>query len=112
MTAFDGAIDAMFEDPNIAFDGLWWTGGAGNGLPVRIIMTKPQEDAGYRDSRFTLPATLIDIRLSEIPSPAKKDTVVILDDDGAEIATYEITSLERLDSSGYVRSCGAAPLAP
>lgn len=105
MTAFDAEIDASFEDPNIGVDATWRTGGAGNGLPVRVIVTHPQEEAGYRDSRFDLPATLIDIRRSEVPAPSKADTVEV---DGG--ATFEITGLGRLDSGRYVQTCEAAEL--
>ena len=106
MSVFDLAMNALFNDPNLGVDAVWRAGGAGDGLPVRIILKRPQEIVGYRDSRFELPATLVDVRLSEV-TPAKGDTVTI----GAGPA-LEIIGLADIDSGGLVRTCEAAPVAP
>lgn len=108
MSAFDDAIDAIFDDPNVAADAIWRTSGAGDGLPIRIVRKTPQEDVGVQDSRYRLPAILIDVRLSEIAAPAPGDTVEIVEDG----SVFAITRLATLDSSRLVQTCEAVPASP
>ena len=104
-TAFAEAIDAIFADTNIAVDALWRVGGEGDGKPVRVAFKMPQEIVGVQDTRFDLDGVLIDVRLSEVPAPAKGDTVEIV----GTGEVYDITNLSVVDSARLVQTCEAAP---
>ena len=95
MTAFAAAIDTLFADPSLARDGLWRAGGTGEGTAARVITKKPDQVVGFGDSRAVLPTVLIDVRQSEVPSPAAGDTVEIESETFAIIAT-PIGDTERL----------------
>ncbi|SFH04406.1 head-tail joining protein [Methylobacterium gossipiicola] len=112
MTTFALAVDAMFDDPNMAEDAIWRAGGAAEGLPVRIRYRSPEAIVGLGGNQFDLVATLIEVRLSEIAEPAKGDQVDVLDDDGAVRETLEVTGLSRIDARKLVRTCEVASLAP
>ncbi|MCJ2034244.1 hypothetical protein [Methylobacterium sp. J-068] len=111
MSVFGLAIDAIFNDPNMADDALWRVGGAGEGIPVRIIRKSPDGIVGLQGNQFDLNAMLLDVRTSEVASPAEGDTVQILDEeDGAPAETVTVTGLSKLDGSGLVRTCEVAPI--
>lgn len=95
MTAFATAIDTLFADPTLARDALWRAGGAGDGTAVRVIRKRPDQVVGFGDSRAVLPTVLIDVRQSEVPSPAAGDTVEIDSETVAIIAT-PVSDTERL----------------
>lgn len=100
--AFGAAIDAIFRDANVAEDALWRAGGTGGGLAVRVIRKSPDEVVGFGDSRAVLPTVMIDVRASEIASPASGDTVEIAGD------LFEIIGTPVRDSLGFVWTCEAA----
>ncbi len=102
MDAFAAAADARFADPNIARGALWRAGGMGDGIAVRIVTKKPDQVVGFGDSRAVLPTMLIDVRQSEIASPASGDTVEI------DAATYEIIATPTGDDLGLIWTCEAA----
>ncbi len=102
MDAFSAATDTLFGDPNIARSALWRTGGAGDGIAVRVITKKPDQVVGFGDSRAILPTMLIDVRRSEIPNPASGDTVEV---DGT---VFEVVATPVADSLGLVWTCEAA----
>lgn len=112
MSTFALAVDAMFDDPNMAEDAIWRAGGATEGLPVRIRYRSPEAIVGLGGNQFDLVATLIEVRLSEIAEPARGDQVDVLDDDGAVRETFEVTGLSRIDARELVRTCEVASLAP
>ncbi|SFG92871.1 head-tail joining protein [Methylobacterium gossipiicola] len=111
MNPFALAVDAMFDDPNMAEDAIWRAGGGAGGLPVRIRYRSPEAIVGLDGNRFDLAATLIEVRLSEVAEPAEGDQVDVLDDDGAVRETVEVTALSRIDARKLVRTCGVARLA-
>lgn len=111
MSTFALAVDAMFDDPNMAEDAVWRTHGAAEGLPVRIRYRSPEAIVGLGGNQFDLNATLIEVRLSEVAEPAEGDQVDILDDDGAVRETVEVTGLSRIDARKLVRTCEVSPLA-
>lgn len=102
MDAFAAATDALFGDPNIARSALWSTGGAGDGISVRVIAKRPDQVVGFGDSRAVLPAVLIDVRRSEVPDPAIGDTVEIDGD------LFELIATPVADSLRLVWTCEAA----
>ena len=103
MTAFAAAIDTLFADPSLARDALWRAGGTGEGTAARVITKKPDQVVGFGDSRAVLPTVLIDVRQSEIASPASCDTVEI------DAATYDIIATPTGDDLGLIWTCEAAP---
>ena len=48
MTAFATAIDALFADPNLGLDAVYRAGGADPGVPVRVIIRRPDRIGEYR----------------------------------------------------------------
>lgn len=103
MDAFAAATDALFADPNIAQDAVWRGGGTGAGITVRVIMRRPDQVAGFGDSRAVLPTMLVDVRRSEVLAPAVGDTVEIEDE------TFEVIATPAIDSLHLVWTCEGAP---
>lgn len=77
MSAFKEALDDLFEDPNLARDALWKAGGAGDGLPVRIVLRRPDETAALFDVHASLPKLAAELRASEVGKPAEGDLLVV-----------------------------------
>lgn len=102
MDAFATAIGDLFADPNLACDALWRAGGSGDGLPVRVIRKSPDEVVGFGSSRAVMASVLIDVRVSEVASPASGDTAEIGGD------TFDIIGTPVRDSLGLVWTCEAS----
>jgi hypothetical protein len=102
MTAFAAAIDVLFADPNVARDAVWRAGGSAEGIAIRIIRKAPDQTVSFGESRAILTATLIDVRRSEVASPAIGDTLDI------EGETFEIIASPMIDGLGLVWTCEAA----
>lgn len=100
--AFGAAIDAIFRDANVGEDALWRAGGTGDGIAVRVIRKSPDEVVGFGSGRAVMATVLIDVRMSEVASPASGDT--------AEIAgnLFDIIGTPVRDSLGLVWMCEAA----
>ncbi len=111
MSVLSMAVDALFDDPNLSRDAVWRAGGAGDGLPVRIRRRSPEAVIGVGDNRFDLDAMLIDVRLSEVPNPAKGDTFEVEADDGEPGGLFEVIGLATIDSHRLVRTCEVAAIA-
>jgi hypothetical protein len=99
--AFGAAIDAIFRDANVAEDAIWRAGGAGDGIAVRVIRKSPDEVVGFGSSRAVMATVLIDVRGSEVASPASGDTAEI------EGAVFEIIGTPMRDVLGLVWTCEA-----
>lgn len=112
MSVFALAVDAMFDDPNMADDAIWRAGGAEEGLPVRIRYRSPEGIVGLQGNQFDLSAMLLDIRLSEVAEPSEGDVVDVLDDEGAIRETIKVIGLAGIDARKLVRTCEVALLAP
>jgi len=100
--AFAAAIDAIFADRNVGEDALWRSGGAGAGVPVRVIRKSPDAVVSLGDSRAVLPSVLIDVRRSDIAELATGDTFEIAGD------LYEVIAAPLSDGLGLVWTCEAA----
>ncbi len=107
MNAFSDAVDAIFNDPNMASDVIWRSASNAQERPTRIIQKRPQPDVGLRQSTFELDAILVDVRLAEIPDPAKGDRIRFEDD-----AELEIIGLVDTDDMGLVQTCEAQVYEP
>jgi hypothetical protein len=102
-SAFAAAVDAIFRDANVAEDAIWRAGGAGDGTAIRVIRKTPDEVAGFGGSRAVMATVLVDVRASEIASPAAGDTVEI----GGDL--FAIIGTPVRDSLGLVWTCEASP---
>jgi hypothetical protein len=100
--AFGVAIDAIFRDANVAEDAIWRAGGAGDGVPVRVIRKSPDDVVGFGSSRAVMATVLIDVRVSEVASPASGDTAEISGD------VFEIIGTPMRDNLALLWTCEAA----
>jgi len=76
MSAFSAAMDAIFQDQNMAVEATWTPQG-GAPLPVRVIRKAPDELTSFGAARILSDTTFIDVRVSEMPSPKPGDTIII-----------------------------------
>jgi hypothetical protein len=76
MLAFAAAMDAIFNDANMAADATWTPQG-GLPLPVRVIRKAPDEMTTFGAARILSDTTIVDVRFSEMPSPKPGDTIII-----------------------------------
>lgn len=77
MTAFDLATDTLFNDPNLATDGLLRIGGTDPAQSIRVIRAMPDRFANFGDGRFVVDTVLLNIRLCDAAELSAGDTVEI-----------------------------------
>lgn len=73
--AFSAAIEALFADPNLARNAVYRAGGADPGVPVRVIVRRPDRVGEFGETRIVAETTVFDVRVSEIAAPAAGDTI-------------------------------------
>jgi len=76
MTTFAAAMDAIFGDPNMAADAIWYPFGSAP-VPVRVIRKAPDEVTTFGAAQILTDTTLVDVRTSEMPNPKPGDGVAI-----------------------------------
>jgi len=84
MLAVAAAMDAIFQDANMAADATWTPQG-GAPLPVRVIRKAPDEMTTFGAARILSETTLVDVRVAEMASPKPGDTIII----GADTFTIQ-----------------------
>lgn len=94
-TAFSTAIDALFADPNLAVEALYRADGADLGIPVRVIVRRPDRIGDFGDTRILAETTVFDVRSSDIDAPTAGDTIAV-DDTVYVIQGEPIRDAERL----------------
>lgn len=104
MNAFAIATDILFTDPHLSLEAVYRPGGAGTGVPVRVIRRAPDRLANFGEGRFVTESVLIDLRIAEVPDLAEGDTLEI---DGT---LYEIRSKPLRDSERLVWAAEARGL--
>ena len=77
MNAFATAMNVIFTDPNMAVDAIWFTGGIGPGIAVRVIRKSPDEITPFDAGRILSETTLLDARVADLPTPAPGDLIRI-----------------------------------
>ena len=77
MNAFTTAMNVIFADANIAVDALWFAGGAGPGVAVRVIRKSPDEITPFGAGRVLSETTQLDVRVADMPAPAPGDLIRI-----------------------------------
>jgi hypothetical protein len=75
VTAFTGAIDALFADPNLGADAIYRAGGSGEAITLRAIIRQPDRVGTFGETRIAIETTIFDIRTSDIAAPAEGDTI-------------------------------------
>jgi hypothetical protein len=75
MTAFASAIDTLFADPNLGLDAVYRAGGADPGVPVRVILRRPDRISEFGETRIVAGTLLTDVRVGEVAAPADGDTI-------------------------------------
>ena len=85
MSVFASAIDDLFADPNLALDAVYYAGGVDLGVPVRVMLRRPDRIGalahsapfGHAETRLAAATTLVDIRVAEVAAPTQGDALVI-----------------------------------
>ena len=77
MNAFATAIDRIFADANMAVDALWFVGGTGPGVAVRVIRKSPDEITPFGAARILSDTTQMGARVADLPTPAPGDLIRI-----------------------------------
>ncbi len=76
MSVFHAAIAGLFDDPNIAGDGVYIaTGGAP--VLVRLITRRADEITPFGEARLWSDTTRIDLRVADVPNPRPGDRIEI-----------------------------------
>ena len=77
MNAFATAMNAIFADANMAVGALWFAGGTGPGVTVRVIRKSPDEVTPFGAGRILSETTMLDARAADMPTPAPGDLIRI-----------------------------------
>jgi hypothetical protein len=85
MNAFATAMNVIFADANMAVDAVWFAGGTGPGVPVRVIRKSPDEITSLGAGRILSETTMLDARVADMSTPAPGDLIRI----GAETFTLQ-----------------------
>lgn len=72
---FTAAIDDLFADPSIATDALWRAGGVDPAMSVRVVLRLADRVSDFGDARFASSTAMLEVRVSQVPTPASGDTV-------------------------------------
>ena len=74
MQVFVAAIDLLFTDPVLARDAVYRQGDAGPGVPVRVVLARPDRVGSFGETRIASETAMLEMRRSEVPSPAAGDS--------------------------------------
>ena len=103
MTAFTAATDVLFADPHLARDAVYRPAGAGDGIPVRVMLRRPDRIDSFGETRLASSTTLLDVRASEIAEPVAGDTMQL---DGRMVV---LQGTPLLDALGLVWTLDTRP---
>ena len=97
---FSAAIDALFADPHLALGVIYRSGGADPGVPIRVILRRPDRVGDLGETRIVAGTVMIDIRVSEVAAPAEGDiieasgTVYVIQGEPIRDAEHLVWSIE------------------
>ena len=77
MNAFATAMNVIFADANMAVDAIWFAGGTGPGVSIRVIRKSPDEITPFGAGRILSETTLLEARVADLPTPAAGDLIRI-----------------------------------
>jgi len=81
MNAFATAMSRIFADANMAVNAIWFAGGTGPGVAVRVIRKSPDEITPFGAARILSETTVLDARVADLPTPAAGDLIRIGSED-------------------------------
>ena len=103
MTAFAAATDVLFADPHLARDAVYRPGGDGDGIPVRVMLRRPDRIESFGETRLASSTTMLDVRATEVAAPVAGDTIEL---DGR---TVVVQGTPLLDAEGLVWTVDTRP---
>ena len=103
MSAFAAATNILFADPHLARDAAYRPAGAGDGIPVRVMLRRPDRIESFGETRLASSTTMLDVRVSDIAEPAAGDTLEV---DGR---TVVVQGTPLLDALGLVWTLDTRP---
>ncbi len=101
MTVFDTALATLHADPNLSVAALWREGGAGEGVPVRVIVSAPDLNADIGGALVKRVDWRITVRAADVPTVRRNDTIQ-MGDEVFTVLTAEMDT-ERLSWTLEVR---------
>ena len=104
MNAFATAMNVIFADANMAVDALWFAGGTGAGIAIRVIRKSPDEITPFGAGRVLSETTQLDARVADMPTPVPGDVIQI----GAE--TFTLQGEPKLDRARLIWTLNTRPL--
>jgi len=81
VTAIQIAINAVFNDPNIAVDAIWTPAATGVPVPVRAIVAAADRATRFDLMRVQSETLVLDVRISEMANPVAGDAITVLGED-------------------------------
>ncbi len=103
MNAFADANDILFEDENLSLAALWKAAGAGAGVEVRIVLSEPDREIDWRETRLVVGTVILEVRTSDVAALTKGDTFSV----GS--AVYVVTGDPRRDDMHLTWRAEARP---
>ncbi|MEN8878033.1 MAG: hypothetical protein ABF338_12440 [Hyphomonas sp.] len=94
MTAFAGALDLLFADPNLAQE-AWHRDCEGQFTRIRVIMRRNDDVTAFGAARLVSEILRFDVRVSELPAP-RPDEQVLFGEETFLIQGEPIRDRERL----------------
>lgn len=76
MTAFAGALDLLFADPNLAHE-AWHRDSEGQFTQIRIIPRRNDDVTTFGAARLVSETFRFDVRVSELPAPRPNEQILL-----------------------------------
>lgn len=102
MTAFAGALDLLFADPNLAHE-AWHRDSKGQFTRIHIIMRHNDDVTAFGAARLVSETFRFDARVSELPAPRPDEQILL----GAE--TFLIQGEPTRDRERLIWTIEATP---
>ena len=68
------AVDLLLTDPVLARDALYRPGDAGPGVPVRVVLSRPDRVDTYGETRIAAATASLEVRRGEVAAPTAGDS--------------------------------------
>ena len=77
MTIWQDALATLYADQHMAEPATYKAQGAGAGVTVRVVHTRPDLMLDYGDTRVVAGSTMINVLRTAVAAPAKDDTFTL-----------------------------------
>ncbi len=74
---FAQALSVIFADPNMGEDAMYWPGGTGPVIALRVLMRAPDVADQFGETRAIVPTHIIEVRQIDVELPAEGDAIDI-----------------------------------